>query len=471
VSPSRAASDSVQRARSSRNGPPRRGRCQATQVTTACSPGAIPSSAAASARSVSTRTSGASSRSRSGDSALTSRSRADAVAPALSRRPTSPIALRPACQATTSLAHRWDRSNSSQSSYPCVGSQSSVVPASTSVSSPAAYAISSRVAACTSSTPAFVARARSSRNPIPPVRSTGMGSAPRRSSNNSVCRTRSRAAPAAARSAIDCETLLPSRGGGTGRVDACTRPPRRCSPIWRGSTTVLPSLGTTRPRASSRSTGVRADAIVTARSALSTLPVGGPQVSLSSTALASGPASAISLSRSPKCRVVTGPSPAGVGPSNSWTARIGRRSSSVPQTSASARSSSSAGTTASTGWSTPRASVGRSTGSGRADSASRTSTENSSSRLTARAAEPWVVARAASWPVSAGTGDARSGRDRTSLATASSSQLRNASPSVRCLVRPVAVSSPTLPSASAGPMVRSSTLQRYGVRPNTGTAQ
>ena len=230
-----------------------------------------------------------------------------------------------------------------------MGSHSSLVPTSTAATRPAAYAISRTAAAACSSAPTLPARLRSSRTPMPPVRSTGGGSVASCSIARSTSRTRSSAAPAAARSEIAADTFLPSNGGGTGRVDASTRPPRRCSPICRGSTTVFASLGTTRPRASNRSTGVRAEAIVTGRSAFSTEPVGGPHVSLSSTARASVPASSISLSRSPKCLVVTGPSPAGVGPSSSWTARIGRRSSSEPQTSARSSNAVTRGRTTSTG--------------------------------------------------------------------------------------------------------------------------
>ena len=433
-------------------------------MTTLFSSGANSGPASASARKVSSRISGASSRSRSGESAFTGRSRS-------SRRPTNPIARSPDRQAATSRAHRCEVSSSSHSSYILVGTHRSRVPTSTSVSMPAVYASSSRIAACWSSRPARSATVRSSRTPSPPVRSTGGGDAPIVSSSRSTCRTSSIAAPAAARSPIDADTFRPDSGGGAGRVDGCTRPPRRCRPICRGRMTVCGSFTVSRPRASRFSIGLFAVAIVTPRSAFSTCPVGGPQVSRSRICRASGPDSSISLSRSPKCRVVSGPSPAGVGPSSSCTARIVRRSSAAPHTSARSRSSASRGSTSSAGWSTPRLSAARLTGSGSAVSASSRSTANSSNRFTARAADACEVAREASWPVSDGIGRARSGRARTSRPRAASSQPRNASASVRGRLRGGVVIRSTIRALrAAGRQFRTAVHLWIGSETNCGCA-
>ena len=153
--------------------------------------------------------------------------------------------------------------------------------------------VSSRPAAAVTSTSSAVADSgtsvtrvavRSSRVPRPPARSRLGGSAAQdRRSRSTVPTTAAAAsAPAPSRS--------PPGGGDTGTAGGarCSAPagvrPRTARPISRGSSTVVGSMATSRPRESRASTGLRAASRRTTRCAPGVVPTGGPGASRSSTA-------------------------------------------------------------------------------------------------------------------------------------------------------------------------------------------
>ena len=110
-------------------------------------------------------------------------------------------------------------------------------------------------------------------------------------------RTAVSACPAAVMSTVRTVRATPSTAGGSGSGARCARPPRSVSAASRGSATFCCPAGSSRPRASSHSTGVDAAAARTGTVASRTSPYGGPHTSRSSTARAPSGASASSPAR------------------------------------------------------------------------------------------------------------------------------------------------------------------------------
>lgn len=490
VRPRSSASLSVQVVRWSRKsrpsgpvGPPRSGRCQRSAGSRVSAAAVPPGGSSASRARVAWRTGGARVRSSSAPSAAR-------ALPLPSGVPVRPATRVVASQSRASSSQRSATGCWSQLSYAGVGAQrSSASPSG--ASRPETYASSSQKAATGSEHSSVSAARFRSRTPRPPARRVGGDCRPQASSSSSTVRTAVYACPAAALSTA-CGSRRASAAG-TGRVASTlrwVRPPRRCRASSRGSTTDVGLEGSSRPRASSHSTGLRTSSAVTWRAASGTVPVGGPQTSRSSRASAGSGASASSAvqrlrSESRPASAATaetgsgvagspapasscwrragdipvvasasvGPRPvrpglAAVGASASRTAITRRSAESGPQSSDCARSVARApGSAAVTAW--------RSTGSawacgltragpvsrlrtrvswlasGAAARASATWRVNLSSRSSARSAEARPEARAASCVRSLGTGLSRSGRLWSSSASASSLRARSSSASVR----------------------------------------
>ncbi len=142
--------------------------------------------------------------------------RAFSVLPAASRDPTAPDVRGLASQARVRSVQRSAADFRAHASYPSVGSQlSGSSPGAPTASSPAVAASSTTKAAVRSSTCSSSARARRSRTPRPPVRSTDAGAEPQWSSSSSTRRTASNAAPAAARVACAGSWAVVTSSGGT----------------------------------------------------------------------------------------------------------------------------------------------------------------------------------------------------------------------------------------------------------------
>ena len=302
-----------------------------------------------------------------------------------------------------------------------------------------------------------------SRTPRPPARSTVGGRSAHDSSSASSLLTASAAAWAAAPSTFVTPTGDVSSGGGSGCRVPSADAPRTRSPTSRGSSTVLSSIGTSSPWASSQRTGESVAAASTARLASCTWPRGEPEARASSTRRSAGPAVAsssasrapsenssmmaaalptprfratgsMSFWRSRASRVATGrPRPAAAGATTSRTGPTTRSASSEPQTSARSRSRSTPARSLSgeAASATSAASDCRVVASSLSTSPSSRASENASSCSRARSTDRRTAARAARTPMSEGTGAARSGRAWRSPASRSSGQLRSQSARLR----------------------------------------